>query len=424
MKILSDIWRRHLFFNHLLLLGGLSVGLIATVFAMACAHAELLFLTLTKAHPYLPLLITPFSFVLLYWLADKIFPGTSGSGIPHAIVALTSNTKQRNTLLSLRVLIGKLILTIGGFLSGASVGREGPTVLVGSTIMYLLTKINLNRFRLEQVKRSLIIAGGAAGIAAAFFTPLAGIVFAIEEHSKTYEVKLTKILITVIMLSGFICVFFFKNKQYFSDSQGQFITLIDWLSIPVCGILGGLIGGGFSRLLVTANQYIRQFQFRQRLIIAFIMGLLVVITALIAGGTTYGSSYSEANNLITHSSNIPVAFGLLKLFATLATYLSGICGGILAPTLATGAGIGSLVTYLFPHTSYSIIIILTMVSYFTGVVRSPITCFVIVLEMTGRYDMTIQLMAATILAEYTSSLITPKPLYEALAHTIKNSNSP
>lgn len=424
MKKIYNLWRKYIIFNDmtnpLLILAGSSVGIVATFLAVACSRVEHLFTSFAKLHPYLPLFIMPCSFMLLFWLAHSVFPGTNGSGIPQAIIALSGNNEDRNKLLSFRVFIGKIILTIAGFFSGASIGREGPTVLAGSALMYMLTKTKVARFRLEQVKRGLIIAGGAAGIAAAFFTPLAGIVFAIEEHSKSYEVKLTKILTTVIMLSGFICVFFFKSKQYFSNSYGEFVTLRDWLSVPVCGLIGGFIGGIFSRLLVSLNEFVRSFNFKQRLAIAFAMGLIVASIALLSGGSTYGSSYDTANDLIIGSAHAPISFGFLKFLATLATYLSGICGGILAPTLATGAGIGSLISYIFPQTSYSIIIILCMVSYFAGVVRSPITCFVIVLEMTGRYDLTIQLMAATIMAEYASSLITKQPIYEALAHTLRS----
>ena len=150
--------------------------------------------------PYLPLLITPLGLVLIVVITRKFFPGSQGSGIPQAIASLELNEKHqiREQVLSLRVTIGKIILTVLGLLFGASVGREGPTVQIGASIMYSLG--NYANFPRHYMEKGLILAGSAAGVAAAFNTPLAGIVFAIEEMSRSFERhNRTTILMTVII---------------------------------------------------------------------------------------------------------------------------------------------------------------------------------------------------------------------------------
>ncbi|MCR4298986.1 MAG: chloride channel protein, partial [Gallionella sp.] len=155
------------------------------MFAVACEQANDLFHKLIAISPYLPLLITPLGLILIVVTTRRFFPGSEGSGIPQTIVSLDPKENQgvRDRVLSLRVTTGKIILTVMGLFFGASVGREGPTVQIGASIMHRLG--SLARFPQHDLEKGLILAGAAAGVAAAFNTPLAGIVFAIEEMSRS-----------------------------------------------------------------------------------------------------------------------------------------------------------------------------------------------------------------------------------------------
>src|SRR5665811_652545 len=189
-------WKRRIVFWS----GAISVGLVAILFAVACDWANGVFLKLLAISPYLPLLITPLGLVLIVVITTKYFPGSQGSGIPQVIASLDPNesSKIRVQVLSLRVTIGKIILTVMGLICGTSVGREGPTVQIGASIMHKLG--SLARFPKHDLEKGLILAGAAAGVAAAFNTPLAGIVFAIEEMSRSFEEhNSTTILMTVII---------------------------------------------------------------------------------------------------------------------------------------------------------------------------------------------------------------------------------
>ncbi len=159
--------------------GAFAIGVISVGFAKLADLAQNAFGSLTSSGEWtflLPLVLTPAGFILSAYLAATLFPNSGGSGIPQAIAARhLHDAEDRTRLLSLRIAFGKIVLTVLGLFSGASIGREGPTVQVGASIMLAVA-----RFGGMAQARGLILAGSAAGIPAAFNTPLAGIVFAIE----------------------------------------------------------------------------------------------------------------------------------------------------------------------------------------------------------------------------------------------------
>jgi H+/Cl- antiporter ClcA len=135
------------------------------------------------------------------WPTRAFFRGVEGSGIPQTIAALALPTeKARDSLLSIKIAVGEVSLTLLGLAADGSVGREGPTVQVGASIMHSLRRFA--RFSATHIDRGLILAGGAAGVAAAFNTPLAGIVFAIEELSRSFEERTSGTLLTAVILAG------------------------------------------------------------------------------------------------------------------------------------------------------------------------------------------------------------------------------
>ena len=154
-------WKRRLIFW----IGAISVALAAILFAVASEWADNSFHKLLGVSPYLPLLITPLGFALIVYLTRKYFPGSQGSGIPQTIAALDpkENSEIRERVLSLRVAFGKILLTVSGFFFGASVGREGPTVQIGASIMHSLGRFT--RFPQHDMDKGLILAGAAAGLA-------------------------------------------------------------------------------------------------------------------------------------------------------------------------------------------------------------------------------------------------------------------
>ena len=409
-RLTSARWRRQAIF----LLGGIGVGAIAVALAQVADLAQHAFALLLAKSRYAVLAVTPLGFMLSAYLTIRLFPNAQGSGIPQAIAARhLTDQGARESLVSIRVAIGKVILTLFGLLCGGSVGREGPTVQVGASIMFALGRVSPRR------QPGLILAGAAAGLAAAFNTPLAGIVFGIEEMSRAFETRTSSLIIAAVIAAGLTSLALAGNYAYFGSSATTLARGADWLAVPLCGVAGGLAGGLFSRIVIAMargfNNPLGRAIKSHPLWFAFACGLVVAICGLVSGDTIYGTGYEQVKAALEHSSPLPHDFGALKFLATTFAAVSGIPGGIFSPSLAVGAGIGSNIASFFHDAPLGAIMLLGMVSYFAGVVQAPITAFVIVTEMTDNHGMVVPLMAAALIAHATSRMICEEGIYHALA---------
>lgn len=406
------VWRPRLVFWA----GALAIGAISVAFAWLADAAQQAFHGLVSGdgwQAFLPLLITPLGFVLCAWLATVYFPGSQGSGIPQAMAARElPEPEDRNHLLSLKVAAGKVALTIVGLLCGASIGREGPTVQVGAAVM-----LKAADWGGMARARGLILAGSAAGIAAAFNTPLAGIVFAIEEMGRAYEARTNGLVLTAVILAGLASLGLVGNYTYFGASEDAVSLATEWPLVIGCGVVGGALGAAFSSLALMATRRIRRSHLFQplprALAVAGVCGLAVAAIGVACGGITCGTGYDQARSAI-EGSPLPWYFFVVKFLAGLLSMVSGIPGGIFAPSLAVGAGVGSTLGLILGSTAGSAAL-LGMAGYFAGVVQAPMTAFVIILEMTGNQENVIPLMCTAVIGYGTARMISREPLYHALS---------
>ncbi|HEX2147026.1 MAG TPA: chloride channel protein [Pseudorhizobium sp.] len=407
-----QIWKPRIVFW----IGAIAIGLVSVAFAKAADEAQTLFQGMTSSGRFsflLPLIVTPAGFALCTWLSMTYFPNAQGSGIPQAIAARhLRDEPSRSALLSLKLAVGKILLTLVGLLSGASIGREGPTVQVGASIM-----LAAGRFGGMAQGKGLILAGSAAGIAAAFNTPLAGIVFAIEEMSRTYESRANGLVLTAVVLSGLAALGLVGSYTYFGENALAVTAELDWLMVVLCGVGGGALGALFSHGALTLSRSIRRWAqpepFKRMLMLAGGCGLAVASIGILSGGQTFGTGYEQARTMLEGEMISPLFF-IEKLGATFLSMISGIPGGIFAPSLAVGVGFGGTLGTIL-GASIGLSAMLGMAGYFSGVVQAPMTAFVIIIEMTGNHEAVIPIMAASMLGYITSRIIAPEPLYHGLS---------
>jgi H+/Cl- antiporter ClcA len=407
-------WRRRLVFW----CGAGVVGLVALAFARLADGAQDVFAHIVAGRAWDVLLLAPAGLALSVWLTRRVFPGAQGSGIPQTIAALhLVDRDQIAAILSMKVACGKIMLTLLGLACGASIGREGPTVQIGAAIMHALGRsLRLPRIELE---RALVLAGGAAGVAAAFNTPIAGVVFAIEELSHSFEARASGTVLTAVILSGMTTLALAGNYTYFGTSPVELTLGAGWIAVVLCALAGGVAGGAFSQILVSASGGLPgwpgRFVRRHPIAFAALCGLVLAVIGLLSEGSSYGTGYAQARGVVEGTAHLPMLFALFKLLATTVSYLSGIPGGIFAPSLAVGAGIGQWLSHVVVSAPSGAVVLLGMVAYFSAVVQAPITATMIVMEMTDNQRMTIPLLATSMLAFGVSRLICRRPLYGALA---------
>lgn len=412
---LPRIWARHVLFW----VGAVAVASIAILFAKGSTYGNQLFLDIIQHYKFLVFLLTPLGFCSIVWITQRYFVGAEGSGIPQVIAAIDApEIADRASVLSLRVAFGKVLLTTLGLCAGASVGREGPTVQIGAAIMYAFSK----RLRLPppHIRRALILAGGAAGIASAFNTPLAGIIFAIEELSRSFEEHANGTILTSVIIAGIVSIYALGNYTYFGHTDVILPLTMAWKPVLLCGIVGGLLGGVFSRILILFSEslppQLSTLTTKHSVLFAAGCGFLIALLGWFSDFTIFGTGYNEARGLLEGTRELPASFAPLKLLATVLSYISGIPGGLFAPSLAVGAGLGSDLVPYMPEIPVGAVIILGMVGYFTGVVQVPLTATIIVMEMTDDQSLTLPLLATAFVAMACSRLVCPSTLYHSLAH--------
>jgi H+/Cl- antiporter ClcA len=405
--------------SRLLLWGAAAaVGAAAVGFAGVADVAQTALRHLVGKSPWWPWLLAPLGFFSIAWLTQRYFRGAEGSGIPQTIFALRTDAgAQGEAFLKPVVVIGRVLLAGVGLLCGGSIGREGPTVHVGAVIVHSVSRW-MPHGRMEAQRRALVLAGGAAGVAAAFNTPLAGIVFAIEELSKSFEERASGTTLTAVILAGVVAIALVGDYTYFGQptvaGEVRAITPAIVALAVACGVSGGL----FSRLTLASVERLPGILGRMRAqrpaLFAGLCGLGVAGIGALCGGLTYGTGYAEARSILETQAHLSWYYAPARALATLLSYLSGIPAGLLAPSLSVGAGFGQFVADTLGQQSAVPFAILGMCGYLAGVTQAPLTSLVIVMEMTAQHAMVLPLMVTAALATAVSKLITP-PLYQSLA---------
>jgi len=421
--------------------GAIGAGVGAMVFGLIERSADTPLRFIHENYPWVPPLVIPAMLFLILWLRDRFFVGTDGTGIPQTIAALRLGPgKERDQLLSMRVAGGKILLTALGLVSFLSIGREGPSVQLGACIMHSLSR--LRGVPSYLVDRGLILAGGAAGIAAAFNAPIAGIVFAFEEIGRSFDKRNLAVIVRTVILACVVCAIGMGNGYFYGElDEGRspmlFVGWKPWIAVILIGAVGGLLGGVFSRLLLFTMPHVSRLIKKRKLIAAILIGGLIAVIGVVSDGQSYGSGYAQAKVLLAEGS--PVFFetlpedvqtdlrelreGITPLYpafrasASFLVLTTAIPGGLFDPSFSVGAGLGATTYPWLAWTGADLqaVILLFIAAYFSGVVQSPMTSFIILLEMTGVLLFSLPLAGAAVIGYAVSKLICKDALYEALA---------
>ncbi|CAG9226489.1 Chloride channel protein [Paraburkholderia tropica] len=403
-------------------LGAVAVGLVAVLYAKLIDFGYALFLRYAAEHFWLPLFVAPAMGALTVWLTRRFFNGAEGSGIPQVIAMLHGPDTLGPKLLTLRILVGKIFVSFLAILGGFTIGREGPTIHVGAALMFSLRGFYPQRFRAIShgvLERRLALAGAAAGLSAAFNAPLAGVVFAIEELMRSFSERTSGVLITAIIFAGIVSLGLQGNYVYFGTIDiGSGLPKWLMLAVVLIGVIAGVLGGCFCWLLLNTQRWmpakLLDMRANRPVLFGAVCGLIIAIIGVISHGHAFGSGYAEARSMLEGNAQVSAAYPLFKIVSMVGSYLPGSPGGLFAPSLAIGAGIGNTLHMMFSQMQLSMLIALGMVGYLAAVTQSPITAFVIVIEMINGHALVLSLMATALIASRVSRIFAP-PLYDALS---------
>ncbi len=394
-------------------------GLVVVAFTWMTEYAFGWFERLHGAYGWAPLIWSPLCAASIVWVMRRYLVGAAGSGIPQVMAAMDAGVApaHRNLYVSLKLTVAKMALATWGLLGGLSLGREGPSVQIAAGVMHHARHYLPKRSQVSE--HGLLMAGGAAGIAAAFNTPLGGIMFAIEELSRRPEQRNSGLLLAAIVLSGLMAVSVYGNATYFGRIRvDQFSLALLWpglLLAVACGLAGGL----FARVLllsVRGDSADRFSRWRQRSPVAFATacGLVLAVIGLVSHGSTFGTGYAASRAMLDGHSQTEPLYTLLKFMATWITAWAGVPGGIFAPALSIGGSLGNDIAQLTHYANAPTLIALGMAGFLAAVTQAPLTAFIIVMEMVDGHALVLSLMASAMVASGVSRLLCV-PLYQALA---------
>ena len=404
--------------HHVILILSLVIGAVtgATVVAFILLTGRLgMRLYPVGGEQWLRFLFPVAGSLIIGYLLYRYFPNARGSGVPQTKAALFA----REGRITLRTVIGKFACTSATLASGIPLGREGPSVQVGAGIASVFGRfLGLSN---EQVK-NLIPVGAAAAIAAAFNTPLAAVVFALEEIMGDLNAPVMGAVVLASATSWMVLRLLLGNNPLFKVPQYQLVSPWEFAVYAVLGVAGGLVSVAFTKLLLEMRARFLRFPKNTVWFQPLAGGLLVGIMGWFVP-QVMGVGYDYVGDALNGKMvfHLMALLLVLKLFAVTTSYASGNAGGIFGPALfigdMAGGTVGTIAHHLFPAITatpgaYALV---GMGAAFAGIVRAPMTSVVMIFEMTQDYAVIVPLMIANLVSLFIASRLQHEPIYEALA---------
>jgi len=350
------------------------------------------------------------------YLLFRYFPEARGSGVPQTKAALFA----REGRITLGTVVGKFFCTSATLASGIPLGREGPAVQVGAGLASVLgRKLGL---RPEKVK-ALLPVGAAAAVAAAFNTPLAAVLFALEEVVGDLHAPVLGSVVLASATSWAMLRLLLGNDPLFQVPQYQLVSPLEFVVYAVLGVAGGLVSVVFTKLLLAMRERFLRFPRNTVWFQPLAGGLMVGLMGWFVP-QVLGVGYKHVGDALNGGMavRLMVLLLILKLLAVTTSYASGNAGGIFGPSLFIGAMLGGIVgnvahgllpAYVATPGVYALV---GMGTAFAGIVRAPMTSVVMIFEITRDYAVIVPLMISNLVSFFISSRLQRQPIYEVLAH--------
>src|ERR1700743_3199770 len=396
-------------------------GLIAVVSARLFLMAENLTAMIYKQHEWYLFILMPVCFVIAWWLVKRFAPFSRGSGIPQVAAAIEITSPKSDgrveKLLSIKVILIKVVSSLILAIGGGAIGREGPTIQIAASVF---RKVNqyLPLWWPKVAKRNMIITGAAAGLAAAFNTPLGGIVFAIEELTKTHFSYFKTAIFSSVIIAGLTAQGILGPYLYLGYPKMGNLSGFIFAGVILVAIVTGFLGSGMAKIMLAIFKWKSTFKFnREHVLYVISCALIMAGVAIFVNDTILGSGKDVMERVLFTSDKYSTWYApLLRIIGPILSFTTGASGGVFAPALGAGASVGSLISGWFhlSDTNTNLLVLAGMVGFLTGVTRSPFTSAILVLEMTNRYNVIFHLILAGMVASLVAILIDKHSFYDHL----------
>jgi H+/Cl- antiporter ClcA len=401
-------------------IAALLVGFVAVGYTTLFNYGEDLLSRLMAWDARAIFVMAPLCF-LIAWLLVKFFATNArGSGIPQVMASMELATPRHEhrigMLLSLRIIFIKISSSLFMIMGGGAIGREGPTIQIAASVFRFVRQL-VPRSWPRLSDQSYILTGASAGLAAAFNTPLGGIVFAIEELSKIHVRFFRTALFTGVLIAGLTAQAILGPYLYLGYPDVRGLRFSVFFAVAATAIAAGLAGSIMCRAILGVLRWKKSLRGWQ--LPAFVLGAGLVVAALayFINAASLGSGKELMNEvLFTEEKASSWDTMLLRITGPVIAFNSGGAGGVFAPSLSAGASVGAFLSGVFQidGAHANIIILSGMVGFLTGVTRTPFTSAILVLEMTDRHSVIFHLILAALISNLAALLIDKRSFYDKL----------
>lgn len=404
----------------LFLIIGILSALICSLYAYLFSLAEHASLNLFHYNALLPFIVSPIAMMLSFIAVNYIAPGSSGSGIPQVLACIEYRDEGlAKKFLRKTVIVIKIFSSFLAVFAGAAIGREGPSLQISAAISYSAGKFFERMFGLKVKVEQLLVAGAAGGLAAAFNTPIGGVVFAIEELSKEHVRNFRDVLLLSVVISGITAQLINGNYLYLGYPHiPDYHSFWGYALVLLAGVTTGVLGGLSSKMLLALIKWRSALSIKKQIIIAGLAGLIFAFTFYFLGERNIYSGKESINAVLFNSKFIPWYETFTRMIMPIVSSMTGVAGGIFAPALSAGATVGSLIASLIDSDLQVVLGLCGMVGFLTGLTHTPITSFILVLEMTDRHSAVFPMMLAALCSSLSSHLVSKKSFYEEVVEAV------
>lgn len=402
-------------------IASLITGVCAVFYAKIFTWGEQLMNLIFDWNPLTIFIIAPVGFVVSWWLVKEFAPYSKGSGIPQVMAAVELANPKEHTkirhLLSLKIIVLKILSSLALVIGGGAVGREGPTIQIAGSVF---RKVNeyLPDWWPKISKKNMIMTGAAAGLSAAFNTPLGGIVFAVEELAKTHINYFKTALFTAVIIAGLMAQTLAGSYLYLGYPKTSDVSLTIMFPVMLVSGISGIFASQLSVLMLKISAWKKRLRTNTANIIFLVISALIIASlAYFVNREILGSGKEiMERTLFSDNKHEDWYVPIFRMIGPALSFTSGGAGGIFAPALSAGASIGSVISgwiHLSPNET-NVVILAGMVAFLTGITRAPFTSAIIVLEMTDRHSLIFHLMLAGMVSSLISLMVSRKSLYDSL----------
>lgn len=415
---IKDLWMLALPYQ----VAAVTTALVAVGFTKLFVWLEHRNAALIAEHPLLIFITAPAAFLASWWMVRRISPMAGGSGVPQLIAAaeVADDAEKHDgswRFLNVRIIFVRVGATLAMVMGGASIGREGPILQIAGSVYRVVHKL-LPPFWPKVSRRIMLVTGGAAGLSAAFNTPLGGIVFAMEELTRTHIGKFRTAVLSSVIISGMTAQWLLGPYLLLGYPKLERVGpsfMYTLLAISAVAAAMGVLSGRSVLLLDKLRRAIKGTVAQGTFVLLCALAFACVVHRF--GPLALGSGEALMDQYLFGAQPVPSLKDVAgRLLGPVLSSGSGSAGMLFGPALSAGAAIGGLFGHWFgvERGELNILVLGGMCAFLTGITRSPFTSAIIILEMTDRHSAILQLMYAAMIASMVAHALDDKSFYERM----------